>query len=285
MGWVLTAIGAGLGLLVAAEIVARALQLSDYPLFRRDEGFGYGFLAQTRGAMSGRYAWRTNAAGLRVDHDRPPGPDAVLLVGDSTVDGGAYVDQDNTLAARLARAIERDVHPVACPAWSLENELAFLRAHPELSNAGTAVFVTNSDDLVALNRWEGESLQPKRRPLSHAWYKLMRVTQGPRRRLFPSLFAPWSDPADRTWAKSVEALLSSYRGRVVWLFYPLLEEIESGDLACAELRPLLERRVQTFDIAAVPGWSPACYADGIHPNAQGRDLMLQALITALERPR
>ncbi|MGN6500754.1 MAG: hypothetical protein ACTHKM_11480 [Tsuneonella sp.] len=269
------------GAALAAELAARTLRLSDYPLFRRDERFGYGFLPGTSGTMRRRWRWRINALGLRLDHDRLPDAGAVVLLGDSTVEDGVRTDQDDTLAARLASRLGADVYPVACPAWSLENQLAYLRAHPALLEAGTLVFVTNTQDLAALNRWETSSAQPLRRPLSHAVYKAMRATHLQRRILFPGLFPPWADESDPAWQASVRALLAQYRGRVIWLFYPLPHELAAGEAPCAALRPLVKGAAETHDIGAVPGWSLACYADEVHPSPLGRALLLEALTTAL----
>jgi hypothetical protein len=274
---------AGLAAIAAVETAARAARSAEYPLFLRDDRFGYGFVPNASGAMRGHRRWRINSMGLRTESDAAPGRASIVLLGDSTVEPGVHVDQADTLAARLAQATGHDVHPVACPAWSLENQLAFLRAHPELYAAGALVFVTNTQDLAALNRWETESAQPTRRPLSHAWYKLMRATHLHRRILFPFLFPPWADEADRTWESSVIDLLARYRGRLVWLFYPLPAELESGAEPCAELRPLISGRAETFDVAAVPGWSAACYDDAVHPNERGRRLLLQVILTALNR--
>lgn len=279
----------GAALAALAEIAARRLQLSDYPLFVSSKTVGYHFRPGTSGAMGGtmggamgrRHRWRINAMGLRTDSDAAPGADSIVLLGDSTVEDGAYTDQDETLAARLARATGRDVHPVACPAWSLENQLAFLRANPALYEAGTMVFVTNTQDLAALNQWETESAQPTRRPRSHAWYKVMRATHLARRKAFPLLFPPWADEADRNWERSVRALLARYEGRLIWLFYPLPAELAHGKQPCTDLRPPIAGRAETRELAAAPGWSLGCYADEVHPNARGRELLLGAILSAL----
>ena len=283
MAGALPIIVAGLVMVAAGELAARRLRVADYPLFRRDPRFGYGFRPRTSGAMRRRYRWRINAMGLRTDTDAPPDADAIVLLGDSTVENGASTDQAETLAARLAAATARDVHPVACAAWSLENQLAYLRAHPTLYDAGTLVFVTNTQDVAALNRWETESAQPTHPPASHAWYKAMRATHLQRRIVFPFLFPPWADEADRAWEHSVRDLLERYSGRLVWLFYPLPHELERGEPPCVALRPLVEARAETFEVATVPGWSQGCYADEVHPNARGRALLLEAILTALDR--
>jgi lysophospholipase L1-like esterase len=147
------------------------------------------------------------------------------------------------------------------------------------------VFVTNTQDLAALNRWETESAQPTRRPLSHAWYKALRATHLQRRIAFPFLFPPWADEADRTWEQSVRDLLARYRGRLVWLFYPLRDEAERGLVPCRELRPLIDDRAERFEIGALPGWSAGCYQDEVHPSAKGRALLLEALTAALAQAR
>lgn len=283
MEWAFLIVGAGVVAVAAAEATARALRISDYPLFRPDERFGYGFAPGAAGIMSRRYRWRINRDGLRLDHDDPPGANGILLVGDSTVEDGAHTDQAETLAARLERAAGQPVYPVACPSWSLENELAFLRAHPRLLEAGTIVLVSNSHDLEALDPWRSDLTHPTRRPLSHLWYKLRRVALPLRHRLMGPAAAPERQPNGGTWTRSVETFLAKYDGRVIWLYYPLLEETRTGAPACARLRPLVEGRAETLDLASVPGWSEAAYKDHIHPNGQGRQLMLEALQTALER--
>lgn len=272
-----------LAVVALGEVAARALRISDYPLYRPSAAYGYGFAPGAEGLMRRRYRWNINRTGLRLDHDEPPGPDDVLLIGDSTVESGAHCDQDETIAARLARETGRRVFPVACPAWSLENELAFLSANPELLGAGTAVFVTNSDDLIAMNPWETETTHPTHPPLSHLWYKLMRGSYPIRRKLFPALFPRWPDPADRAWTRSLGEFLAAYRGRIVWLFYPLKAELAAGDQPCSALRPLIADRAETSDIAALPGWSESAYSDHIHPSARGKDLMLEALVAAISR--
>lgn len=275
---------AGLAAFVALEIAARALRLSDYPLFVRSPAFGYGFRPRAQGTMRRRFRWRTNAMGLRMDEGRPASADAIVLVGDSTVESGSHVDQEETLAARLAQATGRDVHPVACPGWSLENQLAFLRAHPQLRRAGTVVFVGNTENLVGLAPWQSESAQPTKPPASHAWYALMRATYLWRRAMFPSFFRPWPDGAGRTWTGALDAFLDEYSGRLIWLFYPLREEARQSLAPCLELRPLIADRAETFEIGAMLEWSDACYADRIHPNAKGRAVLLRALQQALEAP-
>ena len=109
----------------------------------------------------------------------------------------------------------------------------------------------------------------------------MRATHLPRRKLFPSLFPPWPEEDDRTWEVSLHGFLDRFQDRLIWLFYPLREEAERGLAPCLQLRPLIAGRAETFEVGAVPGWSAACYADDVHPNARGRDLLLAALRQAI----
>jgi len=263
-----------------AEVLVRVLGLAGYPLFVRSEAIGYHFRPNWRANVRGR-SWRTNAIGLRLDHDRPPSADSIVIVGDSTVEDGVGAGQDQTIAARLAKETGRDVYPVACPAWSLENQLAFLRAHPELYDAGTIVFVSNSWDLASANRWIAESVLPTRPPHSHAWFLLMRATYQWRRKLFPRSFPPWPDEADQAWKHSVGDLLERCRGRIVWLFYPLREELVENRLPCPALRALVQDRAETRDLGETPGWSLDCYRDAVHPTARGRELLRRALLEVL----
>ena len=64
---------------------------------------------------------------------------------------------------------------------------------------------------------------------------------------------------------------------------PPRSTLRDGEAPCAALRPLVAGRAESFEIAAVPGWSQGCYADEVHPSPRGRALLLEAIKTALAR--
>lgn len=269
--------------LLVAELAVRARHLADYPLFMKHDLVGYHFRPNASGSMRGRFHWRFNAMGLRLDHDRPADADTVLIVGDSVVEGGNYLNVPDTLGGQVETLLGRPVYPVGCGGWALENELAFLRLHPELLAAGALVMVVNSRDLIALNRPGSASTQPMRRPLLHVAYLARRMTWGHRHRL-RQRFLPQPKPRDPVdaWIASTLQLMDRAAGKqLIWVLYPDLADALAGKRPCPELRPLIAGRAELIEVLDIPGWSAACYADDIHPNATGRELLARTIAGAL----
>ena len=132
----LASAGAIISLFLCAELAARYLRLADYILYYRDTEIGYAPQPNSSGLLRRRNRWRFNAMGLRSDTDAPADAEAIVLVGDSIVEGGSNVDQDETLAYHLARLAGRRVHPVGGGGWALENEFAFLRKSSRAARGG-----------------------------------------------------------------------------------------------------------------------------------------------------
>jgi hypothetical protein len=91
--------------------------------------------ASQRGHFLNRYQWAYDERGMRTKNYVSTLSGAVILLGDSVVDGGNYLTQSETLAERLQGAIGRTVYPIACHGWSIENELAALTSMPSWQNA------------------------------------------------------------------------------------------------------------------------------------------------------
>lgn len=283
------AIGAGaLALLALAEGWVRRQRLADYIRYKPDELAGFTAAPNASGTMKRLYRWRFNAAGLRTDFDGPVGPEDVLLLGDSIVEGGSTTDQAETLGYQVAALTGRRVHPACAGGWSLENEFAYLRKYPELAAAKTIVFVTNSEDLCPLNPWSSASTHPTRAPRLHLAYLARRYSRPYRWRLrdwWAARFAGQpqvSGTVPESWAQSTERFFGTVDARVVWVLYPDRTETARHAPPCRALRPLIERRADIVEILEVGGWGKDCYLDQIHPNAKGRRLLAEAIADALQ---
>ena len=264
------------------ELAVRRLHLADYPLFRRDPATGYEPRANCSGLMRRRFRWAFNAAGLRMDHDRPADAGSVLLVGDSIVEPGAHVDQADTLGARLEVLCGATVHPAGSGGWALGNELAFIAARPQLLEAGTVVWLINSGDLVATNQWDNGISHPLKAPWLHSAFLALRFAERLRARIARRLLGPMVERTDGDWRAGLTALLPRMAGkRVLWVLYPQRDEVASGTRPLAELHPLLAGSGRVVEVIAAAGWTADCYADGIHPNAAGRDRLARIIADAL----
>ena len=75
-------------------------------------------------------------------------------------------------------------------------------------------------------------------------------------------------------------LLASYAGPVVIVRYPMRGENARSERYFEELASL-DPRVRLLEAAEAPGWSQDCYADHIHPNARGLEVLAGHLCEGL----
>lgn len=132
------ALALGAVLLLAAEGVLRLFGLGQPVLYVPDAQAGYVPAPNQRvRAYGGRV--ETNAFGMRSPQfavEKPPGTFRVLLLGDSTLWGGLYMDQEDLYSRRLERALReeaggRDVEVLAMGvnAWGPFHELGWVEKH------------------------------------------------------------------------------------------------------------------------------------------------------------
>lgn len=285
MGYPLYLTGISLFVSVLIEVLIRWLRLANYIRYSPSARIGYFPLPLSSGYMRGRYRWRINAMGLRADFDEAIKADAIVLVGDSIVEGGAFVDQSDTIGPQIERRIGRRVYPVGAGGWGLANELAFLKANPSLLNARTCVIISNSDDLGAANEWSNKFTHPTQPPRSHllffagrvvlaAWYKV-------RHDLRVRSERPHAADATIQCDEHISWLKHTYRGRLIWVMYPDRKELEQGTQPCVELKRLASQFAEIVDLGSEPDWNHHCYGDRIHPSAIGRVVLADVIASAV----
>src|SRR3974390_1342025 len=121
---------AALVVFVVVDLVLRRKGLGQFPLFAFDANCLYRMKPSPRGCFLNRYNWAYDANGMRHDGKLADFADATLLLGDSVVDGGAYLSQAQTMAARGSTACGETVYPIACTGWTLANALNALESIP-----------------------------------------------------------------------------------------------------------------------------------------------------------
>lgn len=272
--------------LALSEFIVRRLRFADYIRYRRSTDVGYFPRPNSSGLMRGRYRWRINAMGLRADFDEPIRTDAVVLVGDSIVEGGAFVDQADTIGCQIEKQINRRVYPVGAGGWTLGNELAFLNKNPSLLETRTCVIVTNSDDLGDLNRWSTENTHPTKIPWSHMLFLIGRLCWNFWYRVRGVLWIPQVErssggDAKPHWRMSVSTLLGRYEGRLIWVLYPDRTELKRGAEPCAQLRQLASQAAEIIELTKERDWTEGCYLDRLHPNAIGRKVLANVIASAV----
>lgn len=96
-----------LALVVGAELLLRMFGFGDPVLYRSDAAVGY-LPAPNQDVSRTGNAVHINEFGMRspnVSADKPEGALRILMIGDSTLYGGSYIDQDELYATRLGATL------------------------------------------------------------------------------------------------------------------------------------------------------------------------------------
>lgn len=162
---------------VVAELAARASGLTNFPLYIADSHIGYIPAPSQSGSFLHSNDWVFNE--ISMGTPRPFSPTDtqrdILLVGDSIVYGGNPSAQAERLGPQPAAASGAVVWPIGAGSWGLQNELTYLRDHPEVaSSVDEIVFVLNGGDFSGPSMWRSEQTHPRTRPLSALAYLLMK---------------------------------------------------------------------------------------------------------------
>ena len=261
-----------LALGVPAEIVLRAAGIDDLPLYKDDPELGYLPLPGS-GRFLNRYAWEFNELGMGVRAAFAPMPEDVVLVGDSIVQGGFFLDQAERLGPQLSHALGRRVWPVGAASWALLNELRYLALTREVASVRDIVIVTNSEDFTALSRWNGEHRHPTRRPASILLYSLGMAVD---KVAIAALPAP-APPASNAWERALDDLLRSYPGRTTIVLHPMRAELPTGPDATA----LRQRADGARFCEIAPALERQDYKDYIHPSRDGTQKLAIAIARCL----
>ena len=260
---------AAAGACLAAEFGLRLMGFHRFPLFAADPECGF----RMRGAQAGRFrnrvAWSYDEHGGRAPEGVAGPAGAILIVGDSVVEGGLRIAQDETLAAQVARLCGAPAYPLACHGWALANELAALELLPGWRAARSLVMVINTSDLDQVGKMASPLSFPTRPPrLLLPWLvrrQLLRSGIYPRGKWVPGPY-PHHALREQNLAR-LRALCTGFAGRVFVAAYPLRGQDLTGEPHFAELAEA--SGAELFFVGASEHWTEACYSDHIHPNARG----------------
>lgn len=285
-------------LLAGAEATLRwGVGLGDPPLARLDAATEYELVP------SGEYRrWGAriaiNAHGMRAP-DHAPLPDEaerrVLLIGDSVVYGNHFLDQSETIAARLTEDLAADPRlagctvlalPMAVSSWGPVNQAAFLRREGSFG-AVAAAMVVSAHDLYDLPR-PGADILPYR--LTRPWTALGDAAQGLLERERRKTAAPDPRPTEVRARISLNALgdmaaqLRAAKIEPVLVYHPTTSERagEPRREKAAFFDWARTRGIKTLDLGAEIAEASG-YRDAIHPDADGAARIAQVLARAIAR--
>lgn len=260
-------------LLVLAEAAIRISGISGFPLFAKDAQ-GYRMKALQSGRFRRKHRWRYDAFGMRNDADPASLAGQAVVIGDSVVDGGNHIDQDETLVARLRQELDQPVYAVACHGWSLGNEVAVLQGLPDWDKASRLIFVLNTGDFDWIETAPTQLSFPTRYPrLFLPWLIRRRLYRDPRF----GRFMGWREPlrfnpqVRNEVLDDFTAMLARYQGEVVLVRYPQRGEDPGSEPYFSALAKATAQNHggRLIEVVADPRWGPDCYLDNIHPNSHG----------------
>ena len=285
--WVLVL---SIGATVATEVALRLLGLGDFPLYEANNVIGYIPKAHQQGTFMNKNEWVFNAQHMGAGEFKPsPGRD-VLLVGDSLVYGGNSYRQAEKLGPSLARHLPpgAQVWPIGAGSWSVHNELTWLMQHPDVvSQVDDVVFVFNSGDLEdSGSSWRCESTHPTHAPVSVLWYTVQKQLKLER---CPDVPSGMTVP-DRPWRQTMKAWLAApeVQGkRIHFVLYPDKNEFMKGNgqpVLTSMRHRLTELGItNSMDVSNSPRWNKTLFKDGIHPTAEGNEVLGQLIAEELAR--
>ena len=297
--WIRVALGL-LALLGLTEFGLRVAGLDDFPVYLKDEHFGYVPKPGQAGRFLQRNEWVFNDRSMGVAEPwRPSGRTDVLLVGNSIVMGGNPYDQKDKLAPLMQAQLNARcaVWPVAAGGWSTVNEFRYLERHTDIA-AGADFFVWEymAHQMGGLSKWSRPTVHPLQRPLWLTGYVINKALD----QRFPTAarFEVKSAADEAPYFAEFEAMLvrleASISGRpagVIFL-YPDRQQLQAARAGeewlpdRAEVTRIAAKHgLVIIDLAATPQWTPDLYKDGVHPTVEGNGVLAGILNAAIQKQR
>jgi hypothetical protein len=146
-----------IGLVLLSEGILRTQGFGHTVLYVADPDIGY--YPQPNAELV-RYGGRvaTNAFGMRspqVDRDKRPGTFRILMIGDSTLYAGSYIDQEDMYATVLQKRLtdlglpgKVEVLAMGCNGWGPFHEHGFVKKYPDAFHADLTMIQMPIDDVV-----------------------------------------------------------------------------------------------------------------------------------------
>lgn len=283
--------------LVAAECALRwGIGLGDPPLARLDQAMEYELVPSATYRRWGNTI-SINANGMRApDHpDAPAGDERhLLLIGDSVVYGGHFLDQSETIPAQLRLALGTDpdldgciiwVLPMAVSSWGPVNQAAFL-AEKGAFGSSVAGIVVSDHDLYDVPQTASDILPYRQAP---SWTAIGDAVQAVNERRQQAAYAGADlAPLEERARHSLEALdrmakmLRDQDVRPFLIYHPTQQE-RSGTVKPAKARFAQwsqDQSIPLIDLGDVQ-MHVGDYRDDIHPAAPGAGRIARHLAPVL----
>ncbi|GEM_PF-277079 len=163
-------VAGALGLLLSAEIVLRLMGFGDPVIYRVDAASGY-YPAPNQDVSRSGGRTVINEFGMRsppVKDPKPEGELRVLMIGDSTLFGGSYIDQDDLYSRRLESLLQGkangrpiEVISIGVNGWGPFHKLGYLEKYGTFNADIAIVCLPYGDIYRPLSGLEGKPYLPE----------------------------------------------------------------------------------------------------------------------------
>lgn len=274
------------GALVLAEGVAQLSGVVDIPVYQANNQIGYIPAPNQAGKFLHRNDYRFNEYSMGAGRFLPdPARFNLLLVGDSIVLGGNPLAESERLGPQLEKRTGWQVWPISAGSWALQNELTYLRQHPDvLTKVDAVALVLNSGDFGEPSSWAFDLTHPQKRPFPALPWLIRKYALHEERPPVPTELKV----SQRDWRVDLKDFSNIFPKLIYIFMYPDLPELQDKtlrvnrlDSMASELAGILGQKGQIFQVADSSGWVVENYRDGIHPSGGGNAVLGEVLFQAI----
>ena len=273
-----------LALFVIGEGLVRLFGFTQFPLYSLDSLAGYRMKQSQSGVFRRRSHWAYDKNGMRRREAPLRLERAVILIGDSIVDGGSNLDQASTICEQLGARIAQPVYPVAAPGWSLANALAALPTIKGWEEAGHLVLILHESDFDYVAQASSSYGFPTQRAAFMVPWLIRRhlfIRNANRRgALLKDDEFPFNPVLRDENIAQLQQLIGRTTAEVIVIRYPKFDAEPEYDKFYGEICSAAGATL--IDLAKNPSWTEKCYRDAIHPNDLGCAVLADVIKKALE---
>ena len=277
-----------LALVVVAEGLVQLSGAVDIPVYEANNQIGYIPSPNQSGSFLHIHDYRFNEYSMGAGLFKPdPVRFNVLLIGDSIVLGGNPLSESARLGPQLEKLTGWQVWPISAGSWALQNELTYMRQHPDiLQKMDAVVILSNSGDFDEPSSWASGLTHPRSHPFPGLPFMVQKYVIG----VQPQLVPVELQVTKRDWHVDLHEFSKTFKKPIYLFMYPDINEVQDKALLetrlnsrIPDIQATLEKNAIVFKVSDYTQWGVPNYRDGIHPNEHGNGELAKIFYTDLCR--
>jgi hypothetical protein len=281
-------------LLVVLEVILRLIGFGNYPIYYKSDVYEYAFVPNQSLKRFGN-SFFINEMGMRSSEIKP-GEKLVLGFGDSVLNGGVALSQEELASSKIDSAIAREFHNMrftntSAGSWGVSNAYQWM-VDKKIEDPKAIVLVFSSHDYDDKMEFQDVVREISFYPESQPLFAITDALEWVYSRYFEKI--DWSElnhtrdysddnsEFDGAWLEFIEFTNARSIPLIIY-HHPDKSEALNGkwNTKGSKLENLLiSRGVETISGLNV-NMEEADYRDDIHPSAKGQSKIARAIITVL----